>query len=89
MANIVLNYLVLFIKYESIQNFFGANVIDVIKEISLFLGLDLSQQFSLSGVFALNIVIFYFAVESYALCKIIEEDRFNEDLTHSNMGADI
>ncbi len=62
LANIVLNYFVLFIKYESVQNFLGEAVINAIKEISLFIGLDLSQQYSLSGVFALNIVIFYFAV---------------------------
>ena len=39
----------------------------------------MEKQKELWSVFGLNIVIFYFSVESYRLEGILEEDRFDEE----------
>lgn len=77
LAFLFTNYIVLFIDFKIVQETFGENAIDVIEKISLFLGLILNQGDSdLYSVFALNIVIFYFSVESYRLANLLVEERF-------------
>lgn len=71
LAEIIINYLVLFTTYEVAQDFIGEGGVDAIDKISLFLGLLIKRNTNLTGVFAFNIVIFYFGVESYALKKIL------------------
>ena len=66
------NYVALFIDYEIIKNILGENATNVIYKISLLLGFKMNSIYNLTYIFALNIVIFYFSVESYRLCKIIE-----------------
>lgn len=76
LVNIILNYLVLFLTYDVVNKLIGGDVFDVVKEISSFLNLITTSNYNLAGAFIINIVIFYFAVQSYALKKILEENRF-------------
>lgn len=87
LTNIIINYLVLFTTYEVSRNFIGDTGEDIINKISLFLGLIVKTNTNLTGIFALNIVIFYFAVESYGLKKILEEDRFNEEIINQRLSS--
>lgn len=77
LSNIIVNYFVLFTQYEVVTGFLGQSLTNFILQLSSFLGLLTAQNNNLSSIFAYNIVIFYFAVESYALKKILDEDRFN------------
>lgn len=79
LSNIILNYFVLFTDYEIVRHMLGESFMNFILQFSLFLGLLTSKNAGLASTFALNVVIFYFAVESYGLKKILEEDRINED----------
>lgn len=72
LSNIIINYFVLFTEYQVVKDMLGTNVYDVVLKISTFLGLLTKRNSGLASTFALNIVIFYFAVESYALKKILD-----------------
>lgn len=39
LVNIILNYLVLFLYYETVKNFIGPDAYDVVEDISTFLNL--------------------------------------------------
>lgn len=82
------NYIALFIDYEIIVIAFGETAIGIIYKFSLLLGFKMDTSVGLTAVFALNIVIFYFSVECYRLCKLLEERRFDEEGRVNDKGVE-
>ena len=50
----------------------GHELTDVLKQIALFCGFNLDPDESLYEIIAFNVVIIYFAVESYRLCNKLD-----------------
>ncbi len=67
-------YVFRFLNYAAIYDILGYGLTDVLKKIALFCGFNLDPDESLYEIIALNVVIIYFAVESYRLCNKLNED---------------
>ena len=48
------------------------------RKIALFCGFILDPSIELHTVFALNVVIYYFSVESYRLCQLLIEKKISK-----------
>ena len=76
---LLVNYIFLLVTYPVVQKILGEAFVTFISHLALFLGFFTSTVNDVWTIFYLNIIIFYFSVESYTLEGFLTEDRFDEE----------